>query len=83
MPVKISDVATVSVGYMPRQGVVTRGQDQDAVEGIMLMRRGENPSVVLSALRDRIDKLHAFSLPNGTLAWSTTPNGDKVEEVRQ
>ncbi|HEX4419310.1 MAG TPA: CusA/CzcA family heavy metal efflux RND transporter [Kofleriaceae bacterium] len=61
--VKLSDVAAVSVGYAPRQGVVTRGTNLDAIEGIVLMRRGENPSVVLAALRDRIVEIHAHSLP--------------------
>lgn len=65
VPVKISDVAKVTVGYAPRQGVVTRGANQDTVEGIVLMRRGQNPSVVLDALRQRVDDLHAHSLPPG------------------
>src|SRR5690349_18867894 len=47
VPVTLQDVAQVSDGYAPRQGVVTRGKDEDAVEGIVLMRRGGNPSVVL------------------------------------
>src|ERR1051325_11235550 len=38
VPVKLGDVATVTVGYAPRQGVITRGDDQDGVEGIVLMR---------------------------------------------
>jgi cobalt-zinc-cadmium resistance protein CzcA len=63
--VKLSDVATVTVGYAPRQGVVTRGNNLDTVEGIVLMRRGENPSVVLAALRERVDELHEHSMPNG------------------
>ena len=65
VPVKVSDVATVAFGYAPRQGVVTRGNNQDTVEGIVLMRRGQNPSVVLAALRQRITELHAHSLPDG------------------
>ena len=65
VPVKLGDVATVTTGYAPRQGVVTRGDDSDAVEGIVLMRRGQNPSVVLAALRTRIDELHQHSLPGG------------------
>ena len=65
VPVKLGDVATVTIGYAPRQGVVTRGSDSDAVEGIVLMRRGQNPSVVLAALRTRIDELHQHSLPGG------------------
>ena len=39
---------TVAEGWAPRQGVVSRGDQLDAVEGIVLMRRGENPSVVLA-----------------------------------
>src|SRR5512140_1190609 len=65
VPVKLGDVATVTTGYAPRQGVITRGTDQDGVEGIVLMRRGENPSVVLAALRDRIAELHEHALPAG------------------
>ncbi|HET7538342.1 MAG TPA: CusA/CzcA family heavy metal efflux RND transporter [Polyangiaceae bacterium] len=56
-PVELRDVAKVNEGYAPRQGVVTRDSNQDAVEGIVLMRRGENPTVVLDALRARIEKL--------------------------
>jgi cobalt-zinc-cadmium resistance protein CzcA len=47
VPVTVRDVAVVSEGFLPRQGVVTREKNEDAVEGIVLMRRGENPSVVL------------------------------------
>jgi cobalt-zinc-cadmium resistance protein CzcA len=65
VPVKLGDVATVTIGYQPRQGVITRGDDKDGVEGIVLMRRGENPSVVLAALRARIDELHQHALPGG------------------
>jgi cobalt-zinc-cadmium resistance protein CzcA len=65
VPVKLGDIATVTVGYAPRQGVVTRGSDLDTVEGIVLMRRGENPSVVLAALRGRIAELDQHALPGG------------------
>ena len=61
-PVELRDVAKVQEGYAPRQGVVTRDSNQDAVEGIVLMRRGENPTVVLDALRERITKL-SHTLP--------------------
>ena len=64
VPVKLGDVATITVGYAPRQSVVTRGDNGDSVEGIVLMRRGENPSVVLAALRERIDELHQHALPD-------------------
>ena len=65
VPVLVRDVASVREGYAPRQGVVTRDQNEDAVEGIVLMRRGENPSVVLDALREKIADLNDRILPKG------------------
>ena len=65
VPVTVRDVAVVNEGFAPRQGVVTREQNEDAVEGIVLMRRGENPSVVLNALRERITELNQRGLPAG------------------
>src|SRR2546428_12726805 len=55
-----------ATGSPPRQGIVTRDADEDAVEGIVLMRRGENPSVVLKALRERIRDINDRVLPQGT-----------------
>ncbi len=65
VPVTVRDVANVRVGYAPRQGVVSRNANEDAVEGIVLMRRGENPSVVLQSLRDRVEDLNSRILPKG------------------
>ena len=53
-PIFLKNVADISEGWAPRQGVVSRGDQNDAVEGIVLMRRGENPSVVLAALKKQI-----------------------------
>src|SRR5881296_3354729 len=66
VPVTVKNVGRVTTGYAPRQGIVTRNEDEDAVEGIVLMRRGENPSVVLKSLRERIDDLNQRVLPQGT-----------------
>jgi cobalt-zinc-cadmium resistance protein CzcA len=57
-PVRVRDVAELRPAWAPRQGVVSRGERFDAVEGIVLMRRGSNPSVVLEALRGAIDELN-------------------------
>ncbi|HVY46116.1 MAG TPA: CusA/CzcA family heavy metal efflux RND transporter, partial [Minicystis sp.] len=65
VPVLVKNVATVTDGYAPRQGVVTRDANEDAIEGIVLMRRGENPSVVLGALRDKVKDLNERVLPKG------------------
>jgi cobalt-zinc-cadmium resistance protein CzcA len=69
-PISLSDVASVQDGWTPRQGIVGRADDPDAVEGIILMRRGENPSEVLGAVRAKIDDINANALPAGTKIWT-------------
>ena len=69
-PIFLSDVASVQDGWTPRQGIVGRADDTDAVEGIILMRRGENPSVALQAVRAKIAELNANILPKGTEVWT-------------
>src|SRR5262249_8687748 len=64
-PIRVADVARVVVGAGPRRGVVARDADPEAVEGIVLMRRGENPSEVLAALHAKIDALNHGILPHG------------------
>jgi cobalt-zinc-cadmium resistance protein CzcA len=65
VPVLLKDVAFVQQGYAPRQGVVTRDGNPDAVQGIVLMRKGQNPSVVLGLLRERVQELQKHSIPEG------------------
>ncbi len=77
-PTLLRDVASVQDGWTPRQGVVSRGHDYDAVEGIILMRRAENPSVVLANVRDKIAELNSKILPPGT---SVEPFYDRTELV--
>ena len=77
VPVLVRDVATVTEGWTPRQGVVSRSNEYDSVEGIVLMRRGENPSVVLQRLREGIDKMAAVLPPDVKLS----PFYDRTELV--
>ncbi|MFO0727974.1 MAG: CusA/CzcA family heavy metal efflux RND transporter, partial [Myxococcota bacterium] len=69
-PVILRDIASVQDGWIPRQGIVSRADDTDAVEGIVLMRRGENPTVVLESVRAKIAELNAKILPTGTKIWT-------------
>jgi cobalt-zinc-cadmium resistance protein CzcA len=79
VPVRVKDVAGVTVGYAPRQGIVTRNSNEDAVEGIVLMRRGENPSMVLEALRERIAELNSRVLPKGVQVHPFYDRSDLVK----
>ena len=65
IPVRVRDVATVDIGAVPRQGVVARDELDDIVTGIILMRKGENPSVVLDGVKAKLDSLNKTMLPKG------------------
>src|SRR5262245_21750243 len=62
-PIRVKDVARVVIGAAPRRGIVARDRVPEAVEGIVLMRRGENPSDVLDGLHKKIDQLNGGILP--------------------
>ena len=64
-PVRIKDIASVSVGAIPRQGVLGQDDNDDVVCGVVLMRKGENPSDVLKGVKERVDKLNNSILPKG------------------
>jgi heavy metal efflux system protein len=64
-PLLIRDIADVQVGAVPRQGLVGRNDDDEIVEGIVLMRKGENPSEVLTEVKARVEHLNASILPKG------------------
>src|SRR5262245_18540380 len=57
-PLQIKDFADVTVGSLPRQGLVGRNDDDEVVTGIVLMRKGENPSQVLADVKERIAHLN-------------------------
>ena len=76
--ITLGEIAAISDGYAPRQGVVSRGPDGDVVQGVVLMRRGENPSTVLAELRARIGELDARVLPEGV---RISPFYDRTELV--
>ncbi|HEV8244121.1 MAG TPA: CusA/CzcA family heavy metal efflux RND transporter [Nitrospirales bacterium] len=65
-PVRIRDVAAIVEAHTPRQGAVGRGPNMEAIEGFVLMRRGENPSVLLDLVRNKVDRLNNGILPEGT-----------------
>jgi cobalt-zinc-cadmium resistance protein CzcA len=64
-PILIKDVAQIAVSAVPREGIVGQDQVDDIVTGIVLMRKGENPSEVLKAVKARIEVLNTSILPHG------------------
>ncbi len=64
-PLLVKDIAAVEVGAVPRQGITGQDNEDDVVTGIVLMRKGENPSEVLKALKEKINALNTSVLPKG------------------
>lgn len=71
VPIFIRDVASVEIAPPPPSGVLGYSVPSDdvessnGVEGIVLLRRYENPSEVLSALKKHIRDLEDHELPEG------------------
>ncbi|NLR68605.1 efflux RND transporter permease subunit [Chitinophaga varians] len=63
-PILVKDVADVSVAALPRLGQVGRDRDNDMVEGIVVMRKGENPANVIVELKKKIEELNTRILPD-------------------
>ena len=63
VPVLVRDIAQVAIGAVPRQGVAGQDENDDIVYGLVLMRKGENPSVVLAAVKQKIEVIKANLLP--------------------
>lgn len=62
-PVLIKNVADVIESYMPRVGQVGLDKTNDIVEGIVVMRKGENPKEVLTRVKEKIEELNNSVLP--------------------
>lgn len=63
-PIRIRDIANVKIGFLVRRGQVGKNHEDDVVEGILLLRRGENPSQVLERVYERLPGI-IKRLPDG------------------
>ncbi|MDR6196114.1 CusA/CzcA family heavy metal efflux RND transporter [Siphonobacter sp. SORGH_AS_0500] len=64
-PVTVGNVAKVSITAKPRLGQVGLQDEDDLVEGVVIMLRGENPSKVIENLKLKIEDLNHRILPKG------------------
>ena len=65
-PVYVKDVATVIVGHKPRLGIVGRDDDEDIVQGIVLMRRGQQSLPAIRRVEAEVEKINTTGiLPPG------------------
>ncbi len=76
--VMVGDVAKVAVGDRPRSGIVAYNDQDNVVEGIVDMTKGQNASKVVKAIKARIAELE-MKLPNGV---KIVPYYDRTELVK-
>lgn len=63
IPVLVRHLAEVHEACLPRLGQVGRMAEDDVVQGIVIMRKGENPAEVIDALKAKIDHINKEVLP--------------------
>jgi cobalt-zinc-cadmium resistance protein CzcA len=63
-PVRVRDIGQVSIGTAIRFGVLGRDHEDDLVQGIVLMRKGDNPDEVIKGVRKKLEELKTI-LPPG------------------
>ncbi len=67
VPVRIKDIGRVEIGHAPRLGIfgfqTKQKNDDDAVEGVILMRRGEQTQTVLEGVEKKTEEINKTLLP--------------------
>ena len=85
-PIRIRDIGTVTIGNAVRLGRVGMlfknaeaiKDDDDAVQGIVIMRRGENPRTVLDGIHAKVEEINQGYLPAGV---QLVPHYDRTELI--
>ncbi len=71
-PVLVKDVATVTVGEQPRLGIAGQNEDDDIVQGIVLMRRGEQSSPTIERVEKLVEQINRSTI---------LPPGVRIERI--
>src|SRR6476619_3303682 len=71
-PVLVRDVATVQVGNKPRLGIAGKDADDDIVQGIVLMRRGEQSMPTIKRVEREVERINNSNI---------LPPGVRIERI--
>src|SRR6516162_1316040 len=63
VPIRVRDIGEVTIGHAPRLGQFGFQKNDDAVEGVILMRRGEQTQTVLKGVEAKTEELNSHILP--------------------
>lgn len=81
VPVFVKDLGKVALGAAAPTGIFGVGKQTGGVEGIVLMRRGENPTEVLKAIKLAVDDLNTNRLPPGVRIAAIYDRTDLVDNT--
>ena len=80
VPIFVKNIADVVVGpEPPHTGMVAYNNEDDVVEGIVLLIKGMNAIEVLNGVKEKIEFLNSFGLPHGV---QIIPFYDRTELVQ-
>src|SRR5256886_8449508 len=71
-PVLVRDVASVQVGHKPRLGIAGKDADDDIVQGIVLMRRGEQSMPTIKRVEREVERINNSNI---------LPPGVRIERI--
>jgi heavy metal efflux system protein len=71
-PVLLSDIAHVTVGNKPRLGIAGRDNQNDIVQGIVLMRRGQQSLPTIQRVKEEVEKINTTGI---------LPLGVRIERI--
>lgn len=79
-PIFLRDLGELKLGAMERNGMLGRDDEDDLVQGIVVLLRHQDPSPVLAKVNKTVEELNAKILPEGV---RIEPYYDRADLIRQ
>jgi len=79
-PIRVRDVARVTVGPMPRQGAVSRDGAGESVAGMIIMLKGANGKEVVDRVEAKLEEIRTL-LPEGVTVRPFYNQGEVVDRT--
>src|SRR5262249_45070238 len=64
-PILLKHLASVTIDTKVPNGIFAKDYQEPSVQGIVLLRKGENPSKVLASVKEAVAELNETALPAG------------------
>jgi cobalt-zinc-cadmium resistance protein CzcA len=80
IPIRVGDVADITIGSVTRYGAVTQNGDDEAVQGLVLGLRGANARDVVRRVRAKLDDISS-ALPDGVTVNVFYDRGNLVQRA--